>query len=124
MRQERSPKQEPGSRLKQRSCGKTVKVGNYRKRPQKREEHSIHTKYEGPTNRMAVGKMDTEEDNQKQAYIPEETDPFTDNIRNAKLLKKTRMPDNVQPYDGSRNLEHHAMVFQSAARVLNWDMAT
>ena len=54
----------------------------------------------------------------------EEIDPFTDNILNAKLPKKTRMPDNIQLYDGSQDPEDHAKAFQLVAWVLNLDMAT
>ncbi|PWA96789.1 retrotransposon gag domain-containing protein [Artemisia annua] len=59
-----------------------------------------------------------------QPYIHEELSPFTRNIRSAKLHKKTCMPGNVQPYDGNEEPVDHVRVFQTAARVYRWDVAT
>ncbi|PWA77176.1 reverse transcriptase domain-containing protein [Artemisia annua] len=61
---------------------------------------------------------------QGNPYIPKEINPFTENIRNAKLPEKTRMPDNVQPYDGNEDPVDHIRVFQTVARVYKWDAAT
>ncbi|PWA46314.1 reverse transcriptase domain-containing protein [Artemisia annua] len=59
-----------------------------------------------------------------QLYMPEEVDPFMKNIRDTKLPKGIRIPDNVPPYDGSKYPVNHIRVFQLMAQVHNWDTAT
>nr|GEU65876.1 reverse transcriptase domain-containing protein [Tanacetum cinerariifolium]GEW54904.1 reverse transcriptase domain-containing protein [Tanacetum cinerariifolium] len=54
----------------------------------------------------------------------EEVDPFTPRIRNFKSSRKTRMPNNVKTYDGTRDLEDHVKIFQAAAQVERWAMPT
>ncbi|PWA66020.1 retrotransposon gag domain-containing protein [Artemisia annua] len=73
-----------------------------------------------------MGKQETNgrEGNQMQPYIPEGADMFTQNIRKAKLSKKTYMPDNVKSYDGSGDPKDHIKVFQVAAWAHKWDIAT
>ena len=58
--------------------------------------------------------------NRMQPYMPEEVDLFTENIRNAKLPKKIRIPNNILPYDGSEYPVDHVRVFQTTARGHNW----
>ncbi|PWA59954.1 retrotransposon gag domain-containing protein [Artemisia annua] len=60
----------------------------------------------------------------RQPYMPEEVDPFMENIYHAKLPRKTRISDSVQPYDGSEYPADHIRVFQTVARANNWDTAT
>ncbi|PWA44569.1 RNA polymerase I specific transcription initiation factor RRN3 protein [Artemisia annua] len=71
---------------------------------------------EAKTNTGAVKEGDGKND-QMQPYLPEEINPFTESVHNAKLPKKTRMPDNVQPYDRSEDPVDHVQVFHTAARV-------
>nr|GEX91248.1 reverse transcriptase domain-containing protein [Tanacetum cinerariifolium] len=47
----------------------------------------------------------------------EEVDPFTPQIRNLKISRKTRMPNNVKTYDGTRDPEDHVKFFLAAAQV-------
>nr|GEY68694.1 reverse transcriptase domain-containing protein [Tanacetum cinerariifolium] len=54
----------------------------------------------------------------------EEVDPFTPRICNFKSLRKTRMPNNVKTYDGTRDPENHVKFFQVAVHVECWAMPT
>ena len=44
-----------------------------------------------------VENVDDGGNDQRQPYMLEEANPFTENIRHAKLPRKTHIPDNVQP---------------------------
>ncbi|PWA40431.1 retrotransposon gag domain-containing protein [Artemisia annua] len=61
---------------------------------------------------------------QMKPYMPDEVDPFMENIRNIKLPKRIRKPDNIPPYDGSEYPVDHIRVFQMTARVYDWDTVT
>ncbi|GJR02477.1 reverse transcriptase domain-containing protein [Tanacetum coccineum] len=50
--------------------------------------------------------------------------PFTPRIRYFDFPKKTRMPSNVNTYDGSDDLEDHLKKIQAAAKVERWAMPT
>ncbi|GKE43823.1 hypothetical protein Tco_1471107, partial [Tanacetum coccineum] len=54
----------------------------------------------------------------------EDVDPFTSRIRNFKGSRKTRMPNNVKTYDGTRDPEDHLKIFQVAAQVERWAIPT
>ncbi|GJY88156.1 reverse transcriptase domain-containing protein [Tanacetum coccineum] len=54
----------------------------------------------------------------------EDVDPFTPRIRNFRSSRKTRMPNNVKTYDGTRDPEDHLKVFQASAQVERWTMPT
>ncbi|PWA94685.1 retrotransposon gag domain-containing protein [Artemisia annua] len=58
-------------------------------------------------NDAAAVKVDKRKNGQVQPFVPEEIDPFTENIRNAELSKNIRMPDNIQFYDGSEYPVNH-----------------
>nr|GEW30543.1 reverse transcriptase domain-containing protein [Tanacetum cinerariifolium] len=53
-----------------------------------------------------------------------EVDPFTPRIYNFKSSRKTRMPNNVKTYDGTRDIEDHVKIFQAATQVERWAMPT
>nr|GEV17889.1 hypothetical protein [Tanacetum cinerariifolium] len=57
----------------------------------------------------------TDEDDLTRPWMYEEENPFTPRIRNFESSRKTRMPNNVKTYDGTRDLEDHVKVFQAAA---------
>ncbi|GKC11420.1 reverse transcriptase domain-containing protein [Tanacetum coccineum] len=54
----------------------------------------------------------------------EDVDPFTPRIHNFRSSRKTRMPNNVKTYDGTRDPEDHLKVFQASAQVERWAMPT
>ncbi|PWA67115.1 retrotransposon gag domain-containing protein [Artemisia annua] len=96
-----------------------------RKRGERHQEAEISSEESSDTN------SDEEADNmydrgndRMQLYMPEEVDPFMENISDTKLPKGIRIPDNVPPYDGSEYPVDHIRVFQLMARVDNWDTAT
>ncbi|GJX68448.1 reverse transcriptase domain-containing protein [Tanacetum coccineum] len=54
----------------------------------------------------------------------EDVDSFTPQIRNFRSSRKTRMPNNVKTYDGTRDPEDHLKVFQASAQLEHWEMPT
>nr|GEU43822.1 reverse transcriptase domain-containing protein [Tanacetum cinerariifolium] len=66
----------------------------------------------------------TDEDDLTRPWMCEEEDPFTPRIHNFKSSRRTRMPNNVKTYDGTRDPEDHVKVFQAAAQVERWVMPT
>nr|GEX84167.1 reverse transcriptase domain-containing protein [Tanacetum cinerariifolium] len=58
----------------------------------------------------------TDEDDLKKPWTCEEENPFTHRIRNFESSRKTRMPNNVKTYDGTRDPEDHVKVFQAAVQ--------
>ncbi|GKC26761.1 reverse transcriptase domain-containing protein [Tanacetum coccineum] len=65
-----------------------------------------------------------DEDDLVVPWTCEDVDPFTPRIRNFKSSRKTRMPNNVKTYDGTGDPEDHLKIFQAAAQVERWAMAT
>nr|GEV17560.1 reverse transcriptase domain-containing protein [Tanacetum cinerariifolium] len=65
-----------------------------------------------------------DEDDLKMPWMCEEVDPFTPRIRNFKSSRKTRMPNNVKTYGGTRDPKDHVKIFQAAARVERLGMPT
>ncbi|GKC29622.1 hypothetical protein Tco_1036916 [Tanacetum coccineum] len=61
------------------------------------------------------GSMD--EEDLSVPWTCEDVDPFTPRIRNFKSSRKTRMPNNVKTYDGTKDPEDHLKIFQAAAQV-------
>ncbi|GJV31314.1 reverse transcriptase domain-containing protein [Tanacetum coccineum] len=66
----------------------------------------------------------TDEEDLAVPWSCEEVDPFTPRIRNFKISRKTRMPNNMKTYDGTGGPEDHVKIFQSAAQVECWAMPT
>nr|GEU62150.1 reverse transcriptase domain-containing protein [Tanacetum cinerariifolium] len=66
----------------------------------------------------------TDEDDLTRPWMCEEENSFTPRIRNFESSRKTRMPNNVKTYDGTRDPEDHVKVFQAAAQVERWAMPT
>nr|GEV65684.1 hypothetical protein [Tanacetum cinerariifolium] len=66
----------------------------------------------------------TDEDDLTRPWMCEEEDPFTPRIRNFESSRRTRMPNNVKTYDGTRDPENHVKIFQAAAQVKRWAMPT
>nr|GEV08698.1 reverse transcriptase domain-containing protein [Tanacetum cinerariifolium] len=79
--------------------------GKYRRSKSKRHKH-------------------TDEDDLTRPWMCKEENPFTPRIRNFKSSRKTRMPNNVKTYDGTRDPEDHVKVFQAATQVERWVMPT
>ncbi|GJT08343.1 reverse transcriptase domain-containing protein [Tanacetum coccineum] len=65
-----------------------------------------------------------DEDDLAVPWTCEDVDPFTPRIRNFKSSRKTRMPNNVKTYDGTRDPEDHLKIFQAATQVERWPMPT
>ncbi|GKA34125.1 reverse transcriptase domain-containing protein [Tanacetum coccineum] len=65
-----------------------------------------------------------DEDDLAEPWTCEDVDPFMPQIRNFKSLRKTRMPNNVKTYDGTRDPEDHLKIFQAVAQVERWAMPT
>ncbi|PWA41692.1 reverse transcriptase domain-containing protein [Artemisia annua] len=103
-------------RCKRQRRGNIARPESNYEEPRKEKSQLTHAPHDEVSGEMG--------DDQMQPYVPEEIEPFTENIRNIKLPKKTHMPDNVQSYDGNENPVDHIRVFQMAARVYNWDKAT
>ncbi|GJT56115.1 reverse transcriptase domain-containing protein [Tanacetum coccineum] len=74
--------------------------------------------------RSKMKKSSIEEDDLSQPWVCEEIDPFTPRIRYFDFPKKTRMPNNVKTYDGSKDPKDHLKSFQAAAKVECWAMPT
>nr|GEU90916.1 reverse transcriptase domain-containing protein [Tanacetum cinerariifolium] len=55
---------------------------------------------------------------------PYKEDPFTPRIRNFESSRKTRMPNNVQTYDGTGDPKDYVKNFQPAVQVERWAMPT
>nr|GEX95742.1 reverse transcriptase domain-containing protein [Tanacetum cinerariifolium] len=66
----------------------------------------------------------TDEDDLTRLWICEEEDLFTPRIRNFESSRRTRMPNNVKTYDGTRDPKDHVKIFQAAAQVERWAMPT
>nr|GEX12912.1 reverse transcriptase domain-containing protein [Tanacetum cinerariifolium] len=66
----------------------------------------------------------TDEDDLRRPWMCEEENPFTPRIRNFESSRKTRMPNNVKTYDGTRDPKDHVKVFQAATQVEKWAMPT
>ncbi|GJU18123.1 hypothetical protein Tco_1146089 [Tanacetum coccineum] len=64
------------------------------------------------------------EDDLSRPWQCEETDPFTARIWYFKVPKKTRMPANVNTYNGRWDPEDHLKIFQAAAKIERWAMPT
>ncbi|GJU87622.1 reverse transcriptase domain-containing protein [Tanacetum coccineum] len=64
-----------------------------------------------------------EEDDLSQPWVCEEVDPYTPRIRYFDFLK-TRMPNHIKTYDGSKDPEDHLKIFQAAAKTERWAMPT
>ncbi|GKD59907.1 hypothetical protein Tco_1297416 [Tanacetum coccineum] len=65
-----------------------------------------------------------DEDDLAVPWTCEDVDPFTPRIHNFKSSRKTRMPNNVKTYDGTRDREDHLKIFQAVAQVERWAMPT
>nr|GEX75390.1 reverse transcriptase domain-containing protein [Tanacetum cinerariifolium] len=63
------------------------------------------------------------QDDLSQPWVCEETDPFTPRIRYFDF-SKTRMPNHIKTYDGSKDLEDHLKIFQAATKTERWAMPT
>nr|GEY98270.1 reverse transcriptase domain-containing protein [Tanacetum cinerariifolium] len=74
--------------------------------------------------RKSTRHQPTDKDDLKKPWMYEEENPFTPRIRNFKSSRKTRMPNNVKTYDGTRDPEDHVKVFQAATQVERWAMPT
>nr|GEX87892.1 reverse transcriptase domain-containing protein [Tanacetum cinerariifolium] len=57
----------------------------------------------------------TDEDDLTRPWMCEKEDPFTPRIRDFKSSRRTRIPNNVKTYDGTRDPEEHVKIFQAAA---------
>ncbi|GJS95860.1 reverse transcriptase domain-containing protein [Tanacetum coccineum] len=66
----------------------------------------------------------TDEDDLAVPWSCEEVDPFTPRIRNFKSSRKTRMPNNVKTYEGTRDPQDHVKNFEAATQVERWAMPT
>nr|GEW67712.1 reverse transcriptase domain-containing protein [Tanacetum cinerariifolium] len=58
-----------------------------------------------------------DEDDLTRPWMCEEEYPFTPRIRNFESSRRTRMPNNVKTYDGTRDPEDHIKVFRQQRRV-------
>nr|GEU60348.1 hypothetical protein [Tanacetum cinerariifolium] len=65
-----------------------------------------------------------DEEDLTRPWMRKEEDPFTPRIRNFESLRRTRMPNNVKTYDGTREPEDNVKIFQAAAQVERWAMPT
>nr|GEZ42935.1 reverse transcriptase domain-containing protein [Tanacetum cinerariifolium] len=61
--------------------------------------------------RKSTRHQPTDEDNLKKPWMCEEENAFTPRIHNFESSRKTRMPNNVKTYDGTRDLEDHVKGF-------------
>nr|GEU48266.1 reverse transcriptase domain-containing protein [Tanacetum cinerariifolium] len=68
-------------------------------------------------------KSSREEDDLSQAWVCEETNPFTLRIRYFNF-PKTRMHSHIKTYDESEDPEDHIKIFQAAAKTERWAMPT
>nr|GEW41555.1 RNA-directed DNA polymerase, eukaryota [Tanacetum cinerariifolium]GEW41556.1 RNA-directed DNA polymerase, eukaryota [Tanacetum cinerariifolium] len=81
-------------------------------------------------NRMAIPTPLTEHEtniDEEDLAVPwscEKVDLFTPRICNFKSSRKTRMPNNMKTYDGTGDPEDRVKIFQGAAQVERWAMAT
>nr|GEY42222.1 reverse transcriptase domain-containing protein [Tanacetum cinerariifolium] len=66
----------------------------------------------------------TYEDDLTRTWMCEEEDPFTARICNFESSRKTRKPNNLKTYDGTRDPKDHVKIFQAAAQVERWAMPT
>ncbi|GJW03010.1 reverse transcriptase domain-containing protein [Tanacetum coccineum] len=64
------------------------------------------------------------EDDLSQPWLCKETDPFTARIWYFEVPKRTRMPTNVNMYDGTGDPKYHLNFFQAAAKIERWAMPT
>ncbi|GJV52529.1 hypothetical protein Tco_1448270 [Tanacetum coccineum] len=68
-------------------------------------------------------KSHREEDDLSQPWVCGEVDPFTPRIRYFDF-PKTRMPNHIKTYDGSKDPKDHLKIFQAAAKTEQWAMPT
>ncbi|GKC99949.1 hypothetical protein Tco_1170224 [Tanacetum coccineum] len=95
-------------------------------RPRRAEPLSESEEIEGGhwKSKSRKQKSSMKEEDLSQPWTCKEENPFTPRIRYFKLLKKSRMPNNVKMYDGSYDPEDHLKIFQAAVKEERWAMPT
>ncbi|GKE15974.1 hypothetical protein Tco_1423551 [Tanacetum coccineum] len=95
-------------------------------RPRRAEPLSESEEIEGGhwKSKSRKQKSSMKEEDLSQPWTCKEENPFTPRIRYFKILKKSRMPNNVKTYDGSYDPEDHLKIFQVAVKVERWAMPT
>ncbi|GKC02819.1 reverse transcriptase domain-containing protein [Tanacetum coccineum] len=79
---------------------------------------SVSSSSHGTHQRPRRRRESTDEEDLALPWTCEDVDPFTPRIRNFRSSQKTRMPNNVKTYDGTRDPEDHLKIFQAAAQDL------
>lgn len=98
----------------------------------KRKEHNDKVapqrSHKEPRTRKSLLRQDKAksrmEDDQTWSHRMLEVTQFTESTCSKRLLEEIRMPENFQPNDGNEDPVEYVGVFQLAARVYNWNVAT
>nr|GFA20989.1 reverse transcriptase domain-containing protein [Tanacetum cinerariifolium] len=99
-----------------------------RGRPHSRDRHRIRDRLQSSTSdgghwkSREIRRKPTEEEDLVVPCTCKDVDPFTPRIRNFKSSRKTRMPNNVKTYNGTRDPKDHLKIFQAVAQVERWAM--
>nr|GEW59059.1 hypothetical protein [Tanacetum cinerariifolium] len=115
------------TKCRDRSCDKnysrSVKRWRESKSPPPRGSKSS-TSDRGHWKSRAKRRKPADEEDLSIPWTCEEVDSFTPRIHNFKSSQKTRLPNNVKTYDGTRDPKGHMKIFQAAAQVERWAMPT
>ncbi|GJV34284.1 reverse transcriptase domain-containing protein [Tanacetum coccineum] len=118
-----------GTGTKYRDCShdgyhpRSVKRWRESESPLSRRSESI-TSNKGHWKSKAKRRKPADKEDLVIPWTCKDVDPFTPRICNFKSSRKTRMPNNVKTYDGTRDPEDHLKIFQAAAQVERWAMPT